>query len=138
MLTVNGIDVFYGDLQVLWDVSFQVQKGHGLEVVDIHIMIENYCKGNRVRVDFFHRIGENIRAGDAGDAQEQESGHKTDKHRFPQPSFFHNNPRIERSTSPLHIKSKPVSKSCQTGKEGIPVLMLWQNAKKGGYFLRDD
>jgi branched-chain amino acid transport system ATP-binding protein len=27
MLEVRGIDVFYGDVQVLWDVSFQVQKG---------------------------------------------------------------------------------------------------------------
>jgi branched-chain amino acid transport system ATP-binding protein len=26
MLTVNGIDVFYGDLQVLWDVSFEVKE----------------------------------------------------------------------------------------------------------------
>lgn len=26
MLTVNEIDVFYGDLQVLWDVSFDVQE----------------------------------------------------------------------------------------------------------------
>ena len=24
---VNGIDVFYGDLQVLWDVSFEVRQG---------------------------------------------------------------------------------------------------------------
>lgn len=27
MLTVNHIDVFYGDLQVLWDLSFEVRKG---------------------------------------------------------------------------------------------------------------
>jgi len=27
MLEVRGIDVFYGDVQVLWDVSFGVQKG---------------------------------------------------------------------------------------------------------------
>ncbi len=27
MLEVNGIDVFYGDVQVLWDVSFHVDKG---------------------------------------------------------------------------------------------------------------
>ena len=27
MLKVEGIDVFYGDLQVLWDVSFEVNKG---------------------------------------------------------------------------------------------------------------
>ncbi len=27
MLEVTGIDVFYGDVQVLWDVSFNVQKG---------------------------------------------------------------------------------------------------------------
>ena len=26
MLKVNGIDVFYGDLQVIWDVSFQVEE----------------------------------------------------------------------------------------------------------------
>jgi len=26
MLTVKGIDVFYGDLQVLWDVSFEVRE----------------------------------------------------------------------------------------------------------------
>jgi branched-chain amino acid transport system ATP-binding protein len=27
MLDVKGVDVFYGDVQVLWDVSFSVQKG---------------------------------------------------------------------------------------------------------------
>ena len=27
MLEVNNVDVFYGDVQVLWDVSFNVQKG---------------------------------------------------------------------------------------------------------------
>ncbi len=27
MLEVKGVDVFYGDVQVLWDVSFEVQKG---------------------------------------------------------------------------------------------------------------
>jgi len=27
MLKVNGIDAFYGDLQVLWDVSFEVRPG---------------------------------------------------------------------------------------------------------------
>jgi branched-chain amino acid transport system ATP-binding protein len=27
MLKVNGIDVFYGDLQVLWDVSMAVHPG---------------------------------------------------------------------------------------------------------------
>ena len=27
MLKVEHIDVFYGDLQVLWDVSFEVNKG---------------------------------------------------------------------------------------------------------------
>ena len=27
MLEVQGIDVFYGDVQVLWDLSFNVQKG---------------------------------------------------------------------------------------------------------------
>ena len=26
MLTVSGIDVYYGDLQVLWDVSFEVKE----------------------------------------------------------------------------------------------------------------
>ena len=26
MLQVNSIDVFYGDLQVLWDVSFEVRE----------------------------------------------------------------------------------------------------------------
>jgi branched-chain amino acid transport system ATP-binding protein len=26
MLKVNGINVFYGDLQVLWDVSFEVNE----------------------------------------------------------------------------------------------------------------
>ena len=26
MLKVNGIDIFYGDLQVLWDVSFEVKE----------------------------------------------------------------------------------------------------------------
>jgi branched-chain amino acid transport system ATP-binding protein len=27
MLEVKGVDVFYGDVQVLWDVSFEVKKG---------------------------------------------------------------------------------------------------------------
>ncbi len=27
MLEVAGIDVFYGDVQVLWDLSFEVKKG---------------------------------------------------------------------------------------------------------------
>jgi len=27
MLEVQNVDVFYGDVQVLWDVSFNVQKG---------------------------------------------------------------------------------------------------------------
>lgn len=27
MLSVEGLDVFYGDLQVLWDVSFEVREG---------------------------------------------------------------------------------------------------------------
>lgn len=27
MLEVRGVDVFYGDVQVLWDVSFEVKKG---------------------------------------------------------------------------------------------------------------
>ncbi|HEY5497341.1 MAG TPA: ATP-binding cassette domain-containing protein, partial [Syntrophales bacterium] len=26
MLTVSGINVYYGDLQVLWDVSFEVKE----------------------------------------------------------------------------------------------------------------
>ncbi len=26
MLEVSGIDVFYGDLQVLWDLSFEVRE----------------------------------------------------------------------------------------------------------------
>jgi len=33
MLKVNGIDVFYGDLQVLWDVSFQVEQKEILVLV---------------------------------------------------------------------------------------------------------
>ena len=33
MLKVSGIDVFYGDLQVLWDVSFNVNKGEILVLV---------------------------------------------------------------------------------------------------------
>ena len=33
MLKVNGIDVFYGDLQVLWDVSFEVRQGEILVLV---------------------------------------------------------------------------------------------------------
>ena len=27
MLEINNVDVFYGDVQVLWDVSFNVLKG---------------------------------------------------------------------------------------------------------------
>ena len=27
MLEVSGIDVFYGDVQVLWDLSFEVKQG---------------------------------------------------------------------------------------------------------------
>ena len=27
MLKVEGLDVFYGDLQVLWNVSFEVREG---------------------------------------------------------------------------------------------------------------
>ncbi len=33
MLTVKGIDVFYGDLQVLWDVSFEVREKEILVLV---------------------------------------------------------------------------------------------------------
>jgi branched-chain amino acid transport system ATP-binding protein len=33
MLKVNGIDVFYGDLQVLWEVSFEVKKEEILVLV---------------------------------------------------------------------------------------------------------
>jgi len=33
MLRVNGIDVFYGDLQVLWDVSFEVKEKEILVLV---------------------------------------------------------------------------------------------------------
>jgi branched-chain amino acid transport system ATP-binding protein len=33
MLKVNGIDVFYGDLQVLWDVSFEVKEKEILVLV---------------------------------------------------------------------------------------------------------
>jgi branched-chain amino acid transport system ATP-binding protein len=33
MLTVNNIDVFYGDLQVLWDVSFEVHEKEILVLV---------------------------------------------------------------------------------------------------------
>ena len=33
MLTVNNIDVYYGDLQVLWDVSFKVHEGEILVLI---------------------------------------------------------------------------------------------------------
>lgn len=33
MLKVNNIDVFYGDLQVLWDVSFEVRRGEILVLI---------------------------------------------------------------------------------------------------------
>jgi len=33
MLKVSGIDVFYGDLQVLWDVSFEIRQGEILVLV---------------------------------------------------------------------------------------------------------
>lgn len=33
MLTVDSIDVFYGDLQVLWDVSFHIQEGEILVLI---------------------------------------------------------------------------------------------------------
>ncbi|MBI4913023.1 MAG: ABC transporter ATP-binding protein [Acidobacteria bacterium] len=33
MLEVKGIDVFYGDVQVLWDVSFNVQAGEVVAII---------------------------------------------------------------------------------------------------------
>ncbi|RMG90340.1 MAG: ABC transporter ATP-binding protein [Candidatus Dadabacteria bacterium] len=33
MLKVNGIDVFYGDVQVLWDVSFHVAEGEVVALI---------------------------------------------------------------------------------------------------------
>ncbi len=33
MLEVEGIDVFYGDVQVLWDVSFEVKKGEVVALI---------------------------------------------------------------------------------------------------------
>jgi branched-chain amino acid transport system ATP-binding protein len=33
MLDVRGIDVFYGDVQVLWDVSFHVEKGEVVALI---------------------------------------------------------------------------------------------------------
>lgn len=33
MLEVRGIDVFYGDVQVLWDVSFEVKKGEVVALI---------------------------------------------------------------------------------------------------------
>ena len=33
MLRVNGINVFYGDLQVLWDVTFEVKEKEILVLV---------------------------------------------------------------------------------------------------------
>jgi branched-chain amino acid transport system ATP-binding protein len=33
MLEVQNIDVFYGDLQVLWDVSFEVEEGEIVALV---------------------------------------------------------------------------------------------------------
>ncbi len=33
MLRVNGIDVFYGDVQVLWDVSFHVDEGEVVALI---------------------------------------------------------------------------------------------------------
>jgi branched-chain amino acid transport system ATP-binding protein len=33
MLEVQNIDVFYGDLQVLWDVSFEVKEGEVVALV---------------------------------------------------------------------------------------------------------
>jgi branched-chain amino acid transport system ATP-binding protein len=33
MLEVRGVDVFYGDVQVLWDVSFNVQKGEVVALI---------------------------------------------------------------------------------------------------------
>jgi branched-chain amino acid transport system ATP-binding protein len=33
MLEVRGVDVFYGDVQVLWDVSFEVKKGEVVALI---------------------------------------------------------------------------------------------------------
>ena len=33
MLEINAIDVFYGDVQVLWDVSFHVNKGEVVALI---------------------------------------------------------------------------------------------------------
>ncbi|HYV42388.1 MAG TPA: ABC transporter ATP-binding protein [Thermoanaerobaculia bacterium] len=33
MLEVRGLDVFYGDVQVLWDVSFEVKKGEVVALI---------------------------------------------------------------------------------------------------------
>jgi branched-chain amino acid transport system ATP-binding protein len=33
MLAVENIDVFYGDLQILWDVSFEVNEGEVVALV---------------------------------------------------------------------------------------------------------
>ena len=33
MLEIRNIDVFYGDVQVLWDVSFKVQPGEVVALI---------------------------------------------------------------------------------------------------------
>lgn len=33
MLEIKGIDVFYGDIQVIWDVSFEVKKGEVVALI---------------------------------------------------------------------------------------------------------
>lgn len=33
LLEVNGVDVFYGDVQAVWDVSLRVQKGSVVALV---------------------------------------------------------------------------------------------------------
>jgi branched-chain amino acid transport system ATP-binding protein len=34
MLTIEHLDVYYGDLQVLWDVSLEVKEGEIVALVD--------------------------------------------------------------------------------------------------------
>ena len=33
MLEIRNIDVFYGDVQVIWDVSFEVNKGEVVALI---------------------------------------------------------------------------------------------------------
>ena len=37
MLEVKSLDVFYGDVQVLWDVNFEVKQGEvvGIDLVEV-------------------------------------------------------------------------------------------------------